>query len=327
MAKQRNRREATFLEHLEELRQRVIRSFLYVVAGTAVCWSARKALMSLALAPLIEAGRIAGVGEVGVKLFGIAEGFLMSLNIAMVGGIILSAPFWLMELWLFVEPALEDHERKWVVPLLPGAVFLFLSGVFFCYWLSPRAFAILLKFQHDLGAAPELMLPSYLSFFLRLVLIFGAMFELPLVVMFLAAVGIVKSSWLLRFWRQAVIVIAVIAAVVTPTPDAVTMSLLCGPLIGLYFLSIGLAKMVEKKRDKPEAEEPAVEATAWPAASTAPEPDPYAAYRTDHLAEAEAPAETSTPEDPLALLPPPEAGHHEDGGEADEGSREPGTDD
>ncbi len=326
MAKQRDRREATFLEHLEELRARIIRSFLYILAGTALCWFAVKPLLAIAQAPLIRAGDMAGV-HVAFKIFGVHEAFIMSFQIAMVAGIIVSVPFWFMEIWLFTAPALEDHEHKWVVGLLPAAVFLFLTGVGFCYWMSPRAFSILLRFQLNLGASPDYMLDGYLSFFLRLLLIFGAMFEMPLVIMFLAAVGIVRSAWLLRFWRHAMVLIAIVAAVVTPTPDAVTMSVLCAPMIGLFFLSVFLARMVEKGRDKRQAEEQAAEAAARAAAPTAPEPDPYAVYRTDHLAEAEAPAETPPPHDPLALLPPPEATHDADSGEADEGSREPGTDD
>jgi len=290
MRKPRNRREATFLEHLEELRQRLIRGFLYVAGATALCWFARKTLMAVALAPLRQAGEIAGVGEVKVKIFEIAGGLVMSLHLAMVAGIILSAPLWLMELWLFIEPALEDHERKWVVVLLPAAVLLFIFGVGFCYWMGPRAFAILLGFQKDLGAAPEFMLQSYLVFFLRLLLIFGAMFELPLVVMFLSAVGLVKSSWLLKHWRIAVVLIAIAAAILTPTPDAVTMSLLGGPLVGLYFLSILLARMVEKRRDRRQAAERAAEVR------TAPEPDPYGVYQ--------APADAGPPSPP----PPDVAG-------------------
>jgi sec-independent protein translocase protein TatC len=283
MRKPRDRREATFLEHLEELRQRIIRGFLYIVGATALCWFARKTLMAIALTPLRQAGEIAGVGEVKVKIFEIAGGLVMSLHIAMVAGIILSAPLWLMEFWLFIEPALEDHERKWVVLLLPAAVLLFIFGVGFCYWMGPRAFAILLGFQRELGAAPEFMLQSYLVFFLRLLLIFGAMFELPLVVMFLAAVRIVKSAWLLKHWRIAVVLIALAAAILTPTPDAVTMSLLAGPLVGLYFLSILLARTVEKRRDRRQAAEREVEA------GTAPEPDPYAAYQTPTGTEAAGP--------------------------------------
>jgi sec-independent protein translocase protein TatC len=273
--KPRDRKEATFLEHLEELRRRLIRCFIYVAVGTALSWTSKGTLMEVAQAPLQQAGRMAGVGAVEMKIFQVAGGFTLSMSIAAVAGIILAAPLWLMELWLFIEPALEDHERKWVVPLLPAAVVLFLSGVSFCYWLSPRAFAILLKFQADLGAKPELMLDSYLVFFLRLLLVFGAMFEMPLVIMFLAAIGVVKSAWLLKQWRIAVVLIAIAAAVLTPTPDAVTMSFLGGPLIGLYFLSILLARIVEKRRGRSEPEEP-TEFVSAPA-------DPYATYTSDDV--------------------------------------------
>ena len=257
MKSKRDRREATFIEHLEELRKRIIRCAVYVIVGAVACWVFKDDLMLIAQAPLHRAAELAGVG-VEVKVFGLAEAFVISLQIAVVAGIILASPFWLMEAWLFIEPALEDHERKWVVPLLPAAVGLFMGGVMFCYWLAPRAFKVLIGFHLQLGvSAPELMLKPYLTLFLRLLLVFGVMFELPLVIMFLSAVGIVKSEWLLKYWRMAVVIIAIVAAVVTPTPDAVTLCFLAGPMVALYMLSILLARMVEKGKAKRRAEDEA----------------------------------------------------------------------
>jgi sec-independent protein translocase protein TatC len=283
--RRRNRKEATFLEHLEELRQRLIRCAIYVTLAAALTWVARHQLMELCQAPIYQGAEMAGIARPEFKAFGPAEALVLSVQIALVAGVILAAPFWLLEAWMFIEPALEDHERKWIVPLLPFAVLLFLSGVAFCYWMSPRAFAILLKFQKDLNVAPEFILKDYLTFFLRLLLIFGVMFELPLVIMFLSAVGIVKSSFLAKHWRIAVVLIAVVCAIVTPTPDAVTLSFLAGPMIGLYLLSIVLARFVEKGRRKHEEQESAAAASAPaaspPAPAALPEPDPYAVYRDE----------------------------------------------
>ena len=158
----------------------------------------------------------------------------------------------------------------------------------FCYWLSPRAFSILLGFQLRMigqEAAPILELRNYLTFFLRLLLIFGAMFELPLVLMFLSAVGIVKSEFLAKHWRIAVVAMAVVGAIVTPTPDAVTLSFLLGPMIALYVLSIFLSRLGEKGRRK-HAQETAPSGTTPP---TEPAPDPYAVYRPEEAAGTEAP--------------------------------------
>ncbi|MBM3500619.1 MAG: twin-arginine translocase subunit TatC [Armatimonadetes bacterium] len=290
----RDRKEATFLEHLEEFRQRLIRCLLYVVAAAALTWVVRHQLMAIGQAPIYRGAEMAGIANPEFKAFGPAEALVLSVQIALVAGVILAAPLWLLEAWMFIEPALEDHERKWVVPLLPFAVLLFLGGVAFCYWMSPRAFSILLKFQKDLNVAPEFILKDYLTFFLRLLLIFGVMFELPLVIMFLSAVGLVKSAFLAKHWRIAVVVIVVVCAIVTPTPDAVTLTFLAGPMIGLYLLSIILARFVEKGRDKREAEGRAGQASSAPALSA---PDPYAVYREAAPAEPDAEGATDVEDD------------------------------
>jgi len=306
--RQRDRKEATFLEHLEEFRQRLIRCLLYVALAAALTWVVRHQLMQICQAPIYQGAETAGISNPEFKAFAPAEALVLSVQIALVAGIILAAPFWLLEAWMFIEPALEDHERKWVVLLLPFAVLLFLGGVAFCYWMSPRAFSILLRFQKDLNVAPEFILKDYLTFFLRLLLIFGVMFELPLVIMFLSAVGLVKSAFLAKHWRIAVVIIAVLCAVVTPTPDAVTLTFLAGPMIGLYLLSIVLARFVEKGRKRREAEEQAADASASPALL---EPDPYAVHREDAPVEAAEPSpqpETDTAaEDAPAEEPPPSA--------------------
>ena len=268
----RGKREAEFLEHLEELRQRLIRCIIYIAVGTAATWAFRGSLIGLLQTPL----QVAAQGfhqHVEFMILKPWEGFTLSINIALVGGIILSFPLTFMEAWLFVEPALEPHERKWVVPLLPAAFALFCSGVAFCYWLSPRTLAILLRFNATLGAEFKYVLADYLGFILKLMVVFGAMFELPLIVMFLSAVGIVRYSWWAAKWRMAIVLIAVIAAVVTPTPDAVTMSFLCGPMVGLYLLSLGLAWIVDKNR-REEREQQRQGAKPGPAPAEATEAAP-----------------------------------------------------
>ncbi|MGQ9729730.1 MAG: twin-arginine translocase subunit TatC [Candidatus Zipacnadales bacterium] len=220
--------------------------------------------------PIYRAGELAGIENIEFKEFRPAGALILSFHIAFVAGIILASPLWMLEAWAFIEPALEDHERAWVVPLLPFAVLLFLTGVAFCFWISPRAFAILLKFQQDIGVAPEFILRDYLTFFLRLLLIFGVMFELPLVIMFLSAVGLVRSAWLAQHWRIAVVVIAVVCAIVTPTPDAVTLSFLAGPMVALYLLSIFLARFVERRRER---QVEAAASAATDSSATEPSPD------------------------------------------------------
>jgi sec-independent protein translocase protein TatC len=309
--KPRDRKEATFFEHLEELRMRLIRCIIYVAVGAAISWFARETLMEVAQWPIYEAGQRAGIEGIEFKAFKPAEALVLTFHIAFVAGIILAAPAWLMEAWLFVEPALEDHERRWVVPLLPAAVGLFLGGVAFCYSLCPRVFAVLLGFQEDLAVAPEFILRDYLGFFLRLLLIFGVMFEMPLVIMFLSAVGMVRSQWLLERWRIAVVLIAIVCAIVTPTPDAVTLSFLAGPMIGLYMLSILLARMVEKGKERARAAE------AEEDAASAGDEDPYAQYA---LPEAPDPEEDTGDDE----APAEEEGSADEGAESEPHDEEEG---
>jgi len=196
---------------------------------------------------------MAGIENFSFRIFETAGGFVLMMQIALVAGLILGAPGIIMELWLFVEPALEPHERKWVVLVVPLATILFLGGVVFCYWISPRAFAFFLRFNQSLHVDVELTLQPYLYFLMRLLLVFGLAFELPLVLTFLAAVGIVTRAQLLAWWRHAVLVIFIFAAIATPTTDPATMSMLAGPMVVLYLISVWLAGLFEKKRDDDDA--------------------------------------------------------------------------
>ncbi len=237
----------SFWDHLEELRWRLIRMVIYVVLAMLAAWAFRNDLLSLLRYPAEIAAQVAGIEDFTFRIFEAAGGIVLMMEIALVAGIIAASPLIFMELWLFIEPALEDHEKRWAILMIPAATILFLSGVVFCYWLAPKAFAFLFTFNVGLGVAPELTLRPYLYFLMRLLLVFGVSFELPLVLMFFARVGFVTKKQLIAFWRQAVVIIFVFAAFVTPTTDPATLTFLAGPMIGLYLLSIILCGWVEKK--------------------------------------------------------------------------------
>jgi sec-independent protein translocase protein TatC len=135
---------------------------------------------------------------------------------------------------------------------------LFLAGAAFCYFVSPIFFAFLIAFNQSLGVIPEVALVPYLRFFLQLVLAVGLSFELPLVLMFLVYFGITSSRALTERWRGSVVIILVVVAIITPTTDPLSMTIVAVPLILLYFLSIWLAKLVEKRRANEEVSEPVV---------------------------------------------------------------------
>lgn len=250
----RDRRELTFWEHIEELRWRLVRMVVYVVTGAAACWIFRQQLLAMLRYPAEAGARMAGIEDFSFRIFEAAGGIILMMQISLVGGLIIASIGIIIELWLFIEPALEPHEKRYVVIVVPLAIGLFLGGVAFCYWIAPRAFAFFFRFNQQLGVQVELTLAPYLYFLMRLLLVFGLAFELPLVLTFLAAVGVVTRGQLLAVWRHAVVAILIFAAVATPTTDPATMSFLAAPMVVLYLLSVLPAGMVEKRPEHDRAE-------------------------------------------------------------------------
>ncbi|MGD9519123.1 MAG: twin-arginine translocase subunit TatC [Armatimonadota bacterium] len=242
--------EMGFWDHVEELRQRILRGLAYVAVGACIAWFFRSDLLALLQYPALEGARRVGLEDFAFRIFEAASGFMLMIQIAVVGGIVLASPLITLELWGFLAPALHPHEKRWVLWAVPSATLLFLSGVAICYWIAPAAFAFFLRFNLSLGVSPELTLGPYLYFFLRLILVFGVLFELPLFLMVLAGVGIVTSAGLLRQWRLAIVAVFLVAAIATPTGDALTMTMLAGPMICLYALSIFLVRLVEQKQPR-----------------------------------------------------------------------------
>ncbi len=254
---ERDRKELTFWEHLEELRWHLVRMMAYVVVAAAASWVFRVPFLALLRYPAELGAQVAGIDDFSFRIFTAPGGFILMMSISLVAGLVFASPGIIIELWLFLEPALERTEKRYVYLVVPLATFLFLSGVAFCYYISPRAFAFFFAFNRGLGVEVELTLQPYLYFLMRLLLVFGLAFEMPLVLSFLASVGIVTRAQLLSWWRQAVVVIFAFAAIATPTTDPATMCFLAGPLIILYLLSVFLAGLVEKRPEREESREPA----------------------------------------------------------------------
>lgn len=273
MSNDQETKELSFLDHLEELRNRIIRIFLYWLVASSVAWFIRNPLLDILRAPAEQGARASGIEELPFLILEPAGGFMLMMQISLVAGVVIASPLIFGEMWLFMEPALKPHEKRYVVVFLPGATALFLGGIAFCYWLSPRIYQFLFTINMSMGVHVELTLGSYLYFMLRLILVFGATFELPMVLMIFGFAGIVSADWLIAKWRHAAVVAAIVAAVATPTGDPLTMTALAAPLIFLYFLSIGLVKIVERRRAR-QAERDQNEETP----STEDE-DPYAYYQ------------------------------------------------
>lgn len=234
----------SFLGHLGELRKRLLRILLAVMLGTGIALVFTPQLLKLILLPYGSQ----------LKVIGPTEGVANYLRIGVMSGVILAFPYILIELWGFFAPALKPREKRYVTTLLPSAFLLFLGGIAFAWFvLIPAAIHFLSGF--NLGVfKTEWTSQNYIPFVTALLFWIGVCFELPLVMFFLAKIGVVSSRFLLKSWRYAVVLIFVVAAVVTPTVDPFNMSLVALPMIGLYFLGILLAFIARREKTKRTAE-------------------------------------------------------------------------
>ncbi len=240
--------EMPFTSHLEELRTRLIRTILVVSVLSIVAYYWADDLFALLTHPLRLA--LPSVSVIGT---GPAEAFIVKLEISFAAGVIVSSPWWSYELWAFISPGLHLHEKKLAVPFVLATTLCFLFGVFFCFTMVlPYAFGFFLQEYQSIGALPNIRMEEYLSFVIKLVLVFGGVFEAPVISYFLARLGIVKSAWLLHHSRMAIVVIFIIAAIFTP-PDVVTQCLLAVPMMFLYGLCIFVTQFAEKSAPKKEA--------------------------------------------------------------------------
>ncbi len=225
--------ERPFLEHLEELRRRCLRSFLWLALGTGFAFRYSHDILIWLTRPV---GRLVFLNP--------TEPFLIHVKIAFFGGIFLALPLLAWEGWGFVAPALVPRERRPVLLFVPLSVVLFLLGASFGWTvLVPTGLKFLLSFGSD-SLVPMLTVGSYVSFTGWLIIGCGLIFQMPLGVTLLTRLGILRPRTLVRQWRLAVVGIFIVAAVLTPTPDVVNQTLLALPMIVLYLLSIGLAFLV-----------------------------------------------------------------------------------
>ncbi len=237
-------REMELTEHLAELRTRILRSILYVAAGVAVTWFLYPRLYALLIAPIAAIQKETRT-EWSMIFTSFMEPFFVKLQVCAVAGIILVFPLLITEAWGFVAPALTRVERKGIYFVAPLCVALFAAGVGTALWVMPAGIRWFISYLPP-GTHLFQKVTDYVLFEVKLLLVFGIVFQLPVVILFFAKVGLVNSRFLVKYWRQAIVVAALTAAIATPSNDAFTMSAMTVPVIGLYFLSILLVKMVEK---------------------------------------------------------------------------------
>ena len=247
----------TVLEHLRELRTRMIRVMIIAGIGFVVSWTWVEQLFAFLLQPLQAAAPELALADMHHK--DLAEPFFVLLKTAIFSGLFISMPFILYQIWAFIAPGLYDHEKKMALPFVFISTLFFVSGTAFCFYVvMPEGYSFLLKFSLEVSK-PELMMNEYMALTTKLLLGFGLIFQLPVFSMFLSRIGLLTHRHLLKFWRYAIVVAFIVAAMLTP-PDVVTQILMAGPMILLYFLSILVAWYFTWDRERREALEDAEDA-------------------------------------------------------------------
>ncbi len=232
----------TILEHLQELRYRLLVCVGALVVGVSASFYP---LTPYFIRFLSEPARNK-VPDFQLVFTTPLELWTSYFKVSLLLGVAIAMPVIVYQILGFVGPGLTKTERRWVYPIVLGASLAFLTGCAFAYYVElPPALKFLIGNTGGVQAKPFIRIQSYIDFVTRMIMITGLVFELPLLVMGLAKIGVVHSRQLLRWWRQAIVLAFIVAAVVTPSIDPVTQTLVAGPMIGLYFLGVVLAKLVE----------------------------------------------------------------------------------
>ena len=240
----------SLFEHLAELRKRLVYSAIAVAVGFVLGFSISKKVIDFIVQPMVAALRQAHYSD--KLIYTSPAGFVnLLITLGFYLGIVIALPVVLYQIWLFIAPGLYKHERKAVMSFIISSVFLFLCGIAFGYFiLLPYVLKFLISFQGPFQ--PLISINEYFSLILVVLLGLGLIFQLPVLIFCLSWFGIVTPHWLWKNLRYAILIITVIAAIVTPTPDATTMLIFMSPMIGLYFLGIGVSYMVFRKKRRRE---------------------------------------------------------------------------
>jgi sec-independent protein translocase protein TatC len=234
-----------FLEHLEDLRWMVVKMAITLVATMIICFAFRSVLVRVMQAPLQAVDPQVG----SLKALGITDSIVISFHLAFYAGIVISFPLLLYFLAEFVLPALTAVEKKFLVPGIAGSFALFLIGVFVCYfWLLPKTILFFFRDTQSLGWSPNWTVQEYYSFVTRFTLGFGLSFELPVVVLALVRFGLVSFRFMARTRPYAIVIIFVLATIIAPTPDLLTLIAMGLPMCLLYESCIWIAWFMERRK-------------------------------------------------------------------------------
>lgn len=247
------------VEHLRELRNRLAKAVLAIVVVSIAAAFYSEQLMQFLADPVPVCDDLSNSdgGNCAIVSFNtLTSPFTTTIKVSLMAGLIISSPVWLYQLWAFVAPGLHKHEKKYTYVFVSAAVPLFLGGAFLAYVILPVSVRVLISLT-PAGSANILSLDEVLDFTIRMVLIFGLAFELPLLLIMLNMVGIVSGRRMVGWWRGVVMGVFVFGAVATPTTDPVGMIALSGPIVVLYFVAVAFSLLNDRRRARREAAGPA----------------------------------------------------------------------
>ena len=236
----------SLMEHLEELRGRLIKIAAFLLVGMIIAYSFHTRIINGLQKPLLDVGQ-------KMTMTHPTDSINILIKSSVIVGAIIASPFILYQIWLFISPGMYANEKKYVWPFMFATVGLFLCGAWFGYhWVLPGAMKVLLL---DFGKDYNHMITidEYTGFFLAVILGLGITFELPILIFFLALFGIVDAKFLLKHFRYSVLAIFIVAAIICPTPDPIGMCLFATPMLVLYFLGVAAAYFVHPARRKKNA--------------------------------------------------------------------------
>jgi sec-independent protein translocase protein TatC len=229
-----------FMEHLGELRVRIMRALYGLLIGTAIALPFSERMVDWLARPVTKLGY-------DLVFTAPAEAFWVQMKVGLIGGVFISAPVILWQVWGFVSPGLHQHEKKYAVPfVLIGSIMFILGGAFSLFVVTPYALTFLLGYARP-GLKPMITIQNHIDFLLKFTLAFGVVFELPLALTLLARMGVVSARMLAKNRKYAILGAFIAGAVLTPTPDAFNQAMMAGPLIVLYEVGIICARIFGRK--------------------------------------------------------------------------------
>ena len=252
MARRKDKeRRMTLGSHLRELKNRLAWSAIFIVAGTVVGWFLFDPVFNILQQPLKDVASERGI-DASVNFTTVVSAFDLRIQLSIFLGVILTAPIWLWNLWAFVAPGLKTKERRYAYAFMFSSLPLFLAGTYLAWSNLPGFVVALIGFTPE-GSTNVINAADYVLFAIRVLLIFGLAFVMPVVLVLMNFAGLVTGKSILKGWRVAILVIAIIAALATPVAEPMTMLVMMIPLTMLYFSAVGVAMLNDKRRARKQA--------------------------------------------------------------------------